>query len=59
MILKLFTFLLFFSIFGTIREIYILSKDIRKKQNYRITTPRLLMFGASLSYILTIIFTGL
>lgn len=58
MLLKIMVFLLMLSILCVIREFYKLAKACNNKETFDITYKRLLMFGISLAYILTIVFTG-
>lgn len=55
---KLFIFILFFAIFNVLREIKILWGCYKQMKEYEASDKRLIALWASLSYIFTIIFTG-
>ena len=55
---KLFIFILFFAIFNVLREIKILWGCYKQMTEYEVSDKRLIALWTSLSYIFTIIFTG-
>ncbi len=55
---KLFIFILFFAIFNVLREIKILWGCYKQMKEYEVSDKRLIALWTSLSYIFTIIFTG-
>lgn len=59
MINKIFVFVLCFAILDIIREMFLLRKSMKLGSLYNITKTRLLGLGLALSYVLTIIFTGI
>lgn len=56
---KLLIFALMFAILIVSKEIFLFIMAFVKNQKFEISTKREILFGTSLSYILTIIFTGL
>lgn len=52
-------FLLFFAIFVTLVEAARFAEALLSVRKYETTNTRLVLLGASVSYIMTIIFTGL
>lgn len=58
-IIKLIVFAICFASLNIIREIYTFIQCYRKVETYNITDKRMFGLWLSISYILTIIFTGL
>ena len=58
-LLKLMTFAICFAILNIIRELYAFIQCYRKLEPYEISDKRMLGLWVSISYVLTIIFTGL
>lgn len=59
MVEKILIFILCFSVLDIIREAYFLLKSVETKQSYRSSKLKVFFLGASISYLLTIIFTGI
>jgi len=58
MVIKIFTFVLIFSILFLVREFYFLIQSAVKQQNYKRGWLNTFFVGLSITYIITIIITG-
>lgn len=59
MITKIIVFILFMTVMNVIKEGTLFGIALKNEVKFNISNNRLLLLGASIAYILTIIFTGI